>query len=78
MKRFIGPILAVLLAGCASVPQTEFERIQAAVLFAQPGYGADADRQDVFEQAAALPCMKRVYALQPAGSGLAPPAGCSA
>ena len=30
MKRFIGPILAVLLAGCASVPQTEFERIQAA------------------------------------------------
>ncbi|MGH8636660.1 MAG: class I adenylate-forming enzyme family protein [Burkholderiales bacterium] len=54
------------------------ERIQAAVLFAQPGYGADSDRHDVFQQAAALPCMKRVYALQPAGSRFTPPAGASA
>jgi acyl-CoA synthetase len=60
------------------------ERIQAAVLFAQPGYGADTDRHDVFQQAAALPCMKRVYALQPAGwpqsagTGFKPPASASA
>ena len=60
------------------------ERIQAAALFAQPGYGADADRQDVFRQAATLPWVKRVYALQPAGSaqpegaGFKPPAGASA
>jgi acyl-CoA synthetase len=54
------------------------ERIQAAVLFAQPGYGADADRNDVFRQAAALPCMKRVYGLAPAGSDFVPPAMASA
>jgi acyl-CoA synthetase len=35
------------------------DRIQTAVLFAQPGYGADADRVDVFAAAAALPAMKR-------------------
>ena len=41
------------------------DRIQAAVLFAQPRYGADADRHDVVAQAAALECIKRVYALVP-------------
>jgi acyl-CoA synthetase len=55
------------------------ERIQAAVLFAQPGYGADADRHDVFSQAGALSCVKRVYALAPAGAAtFSPPAGASA
>jgi acyl-CoA synthetase len=54
------------------------ERVQAAVLFAQPGYGADADRQDVFRQAGALACMKRVYALQSAGAQFSVPAGASA
>jgi len=43
------------------------ERIQTAVLFAQPGYGADADRHDVFAQARALGCIKRVYRLDVPG-----------
>ena len=45
-------------------------RIQSAVLFAQPGYGADADKADVFDAARALPSMKRVYRLaSPSESG---------
>jgi len=43
------------------------DRIQTAVLFSQPGYGADADRVDVFAAAAALPAMKRVYRLASPG-----------
>jgi len=42
------------------------ERIQSAALFAQPGYGSDAGRGDVFAAAVALPSMKRVYRLAPA------------
>ncbi|HEV8518925.1 MAG TPA: class I adenylate-forming enzyme family protein [Burkholderiales bacterium] len=38
-------------------------RIQAAVLFAQPGYGADADRSDIFVQARKLACVKKIYHL---------------
>lgn len=41
------------------------ERIQSAAFFSQPGYGADADRADVFAAASALPAMKRVYRLAP-------------
>src|SRR3954471_22441663 len=44
------------------------DRIQTAALFAQPGYGADADRVDVFAAAAALPGMKRVYRLLSPGT----------
>ena len=44
------------------------ERIQSAVLFAQPGYGADADKVDVFAAARALPAMKRTYRLAPGGT----------
>ncbi len=44
------------------------ERIQAAVLFAQAGYGADADRHDVFAQVSSLECIKRVYRLALSGS----------
>ena len=44
------------------------ERIQSTVLFAQPGYGADADKADVFAAARALPAMKRVYRLVPGGT----------
>jgi acyl-CoA synthetase len=40
---------------------TLMERIQTAALFAQPGYGSDADKADVFEAAKSLPAMKRVY-----------------
>ena len=43
------------------------ERIQTAVLFAQPGYGADADKVDVFEAAKALPALKRVYRMNADG-----------
>ncbi|HEX2827107.1 MAG TPA: class I adenylate-forming enzyme family protein [Burkholderiales bacterium] len=50
------------------------ERIQTAALFAQPGYGADAERSDVFAAARALPSMKRVYALDGAGAA---PDGCA-
>jgi len=50
------------------------ERIQTAALFAQPGYGADADRHDVFSRARVLDCMKRVYRLDAAGrTGTASP-----
>jgi len=44
------------------------DRIQSGVLFAQTGYGADADRNDVFEQVRALGCVKRVYRLEPLGA----------
>src|SRR5258706_570962 len=39
------------------------ERIKAAALFAQPGYGADADRSDVFVQPRKLPCVIKIYHL---------------
>ena len=43
------------------------ERIQTAVLFAQPGHGADADRNNIFIQASKLACIRRVYGLAPQG-----------
>ena len=42
---------------------TLMERIQTAALFAQAGYGADADQVDVFAAAKALPSLKRAYRL---------------
>ncbi len=39
------------------------ERIHTAALFAQPGYGAEAARNDIFAAARVLPAMKRVYAV---------------
>jgi acyl-CoA synthetase len=39
------------------------ERIDCAALVAQPGYGADAGRRDIFAEAARLPGMRRVYSL---------------
>jgi acyl-CoA synthetase len=44
------------------------ERIQSAVLFAQIGYGADSDKEDVFAAASTLPAMKRIYALTARGA----------
>jgi acyl-CoA synthetase len=38
-------------------------RTRAAALFAQPGYGADAHRADIFAAAAAVPSLRRVYTL---------------
>lgn len=40
------------------------ERIQCKALFAQIGYGADADRHDVFARALQLPGMRRVFSLR--------------
>ena len=42
---------------------TLLERTNAAALFAQPGYGADAGRADIFAAASALPFLRRVYSL---------------
>jgi acyl-CoA synthetase len=36
-------------------------RIEAAALFAQPGYGADGNRADIFAAARAVPSLRRVY-----------------
>lgn len=41
------------------------KRIGARALFAEAGWGADADRNDVFGPAAALPDMRRVFRLPP-------------
>ena len=38
-------------------------RTRAAALFAQPGYGADAHRADIFSAVAELPNLRRVYTL---------------
>ena len=39
------------------------ERTNAAALFAQPGYGADANRADIFAGASALPFLRKIYSL---------------
>jgi acyl-CoA synthetase len=41
------------------------ERIHTGALIAQPGHGADAQEDDVFAAARALPFMKRVYCVAP-------------
>jgi acyl-CoA synthetase len=42
---------------------TLLERTRAAALFAQPDYGADAGRADIFAATSALPFLRRVYSL---------------
>jgi acyl-CoA synthetase len=39
------------------------ERAGSAVLFAQPGYGADADKNDIFAMLGGLPRLRKVYRL---------------
>ncbi len=51
------------------------ERIQTVALFAQPGYGADADRNDVFTEAGKFASIRRIYSLVPQGMERGPPAG---
>jgi acyl-CoA synthetase len=51
------------------------ERIQSAALFAQPGYGADADRNDIFAAARGLSSVKRVYRVGVPGARTAVPDG---
>jgi acyl-CoA synthetase len=48
------------------------ERTNAAALFAQPGYGADARTADVFAAVAALPFLRQVYSLGDGPSSAAP------
>jgi acyl-CoA synthetase (AMP-forming)/AMP-acid ligase II len=43
------------------------ERVGSAALFAQPGYGADSGRADIFPAASNLASIKRVYRPDPAG-----------
>jgi acyl-CoA synthetase len=47
-------------------------RTRAAALFAQPGYGADADRADIFATAAALRSLRRIYTLGDGPANAAP------
>jgi acyl-CoA synthetase len=44
------------------------QRIDAAVLLAQPGYGADAARHNIFDAARGVESVKRVYRLDPGGA----------
>ena len=53
------------------------DRVGSAALFAQPGYGADANTHDVFQAARAVPTVKRVYALEPYTAGASMPADCA-
>ncbi len=50
------------------------ERVSCRALFAQIGHGEDGARADVFRRAKALPSMRSVYALPPAGQDAALPA----
>ncbi len=54
------------------------ERIQTAVLFAQRGYGADSERNDVVAAARSIPSMKRIFQLSAVGDEGEAPRGCSA
>jgi acyl-CoA synthetase len=47
-------------------------RTRAAALFAQPGYGADAEAANIFSAVAELSGLRRVYALGEAAPGAAP------
>src|SRR5215472_742061 len=48
------------------------DRMRAAVLIAQPGYGADADRHDLFAQLADRDFLHWVYRLEPAHAAAVP------
>ena len=54
------------------------QRIQAAVLFTQHGYGADADRNDIVTAARSIPSMKRIYRLAVPGDEEEALQGCAA
>jgi acyl-coenzyme A synthetase/AMP-(fatty) acid ligase len=50
------------------------DRMRAAALIAEPGYGADADRRDLFEELAGRDFLRCVYRVEPADA-TAPPFG---
>ena len=45
------------------------DRMRAVILIAQPGYGADAARADVFAESAAVPSLLHAYRLRPTDRG---------
>ena len=51
------------------------ERIESRVLFAQPGYGADAATRDPLAALVGLPCLRAIFALDAQGADVVPPAG---
>lgn len=76
--------LACSRAGFVAVPSlhrnhtvaeiaTLMERCRAAALLFEPGYGADAESEDIVAAAGKLPAMRRLYALPTNGTAL--PAG---
>lgn len=56
---------------------TLMQRVRCKALFTTPGYGADSGRNSIFERAADINTLKRLYALPPQGgeSGFTLPAG---
>lgn len=53
-------------------------RVRCKAIFGQPGYGADSNRNSIFDVVKDIPTMRQVYALQPQGSqdgGKSLPAG---
>jgi acyl-CoA synthetase len=48
------------------------DRMRAAALIAEPGYGADADRHDLFEQLADRDFVRAIYRIGPADAAEAP------
>lgn len=53
-------------------------RIQSVALFAQQGFGADADRSNIFETAYQVATIKRVYRLKPVARAGSPNTGAGA
>src|SRR5712692_4978724 len=47
------------------------ERAGSAAFFAQPGYGADAAKTDIFSMLGALPRLKKIYRVDPLRSDIA-------
>ncbi len=48
------------------------DRMRAAALIAEPGYGADADRRDLFEELAGRDFLRCVYRVEPADATATP------
>ena len=45
------------------------ERARSAALFTEPGYGADAERNDIFDLTKSHKGLRKVYRLEPLGEG---------
>jgi len=49
------------------------ERTRSAILFAEPGYGADAGRADIFAAARAIASLRHVYRIEPLAANAGAP-----